>query len=98
MRSTKTTTPTHEIRPILYRPLSSVFNMAARQQARRLTTPELEPFIVATVRPTGRKLGAGAYGSVVEVEIPGASVAAKKLHDSLVQFGSEQQVRMAIEV
>ena len=72
--------------------MSSVVNMAARQQARRLTTPELEPFIVANVRPTGRELGAGAYGSVVEVEIPGASVAAKKLHDGLVQFGSEQQV------
>ena len=64
--------------------------LAARQQlSRRLTTSE---FIVANVHPTGRELGAEAYGSVVEVEIPGASVAAKKLHDGLVQFGSEQQV------
>ena len=58
----------------------------------RLTTPELEPFIVLNVRPTGRELGAGAYGSVVEIEIAGALVAAKKLHDGLVQFGSEEQV------
>ena len=74
--------------------------MATRQNVRigRLTTPELEPFIVANVRPTGRELGAGAYGSVVEVEIPGASVAAKKLHDSLVQFGSAQQVCMVFHV
>ena len=73
--------------------------MATRQNVRvgRLTTPELEPFIVANVRPTGRELGAGAYGSVVEVEIPGASVAAKKLHDGLVQFGSAQQVCIRVD-
>ena len=70
--------------------------MAAGQQ--RLTTPELEPFIVSNVQPTGRELGAGAYGSVVEVKIPGASVAAKKLHDGLVQFGSAQQVCQSREL
>ena len=31
-------------------------------------TPELEQFIVATVELTGRVIGAGAYGSVEEVE------------------------------
>ena len=74
--------------------------MATRQNVRVgcLTTPELEPFIVANVRPTGRELGAGAYGSVVEVEIPGASVAAKKLHDGLVQFGSAQQVCLSVSM
>ncbi len=58
----------------------------------RITAPELEQFIVATVQLTGRVLGAGAYGSVEEVEIPGATVAAKKLHQQLVNLGSPQQV------
>ena len=47
---------------------------------RRVTTPELERLVVANVQLTGVTLGAGAYGSVEEVEIPGARVAAKKLH------------------
>ncbi len=38
----------------------------------RITAPELEQFIVATVQLTGRVLGAGAYGSVEEVETPTA--------------------------
>ncbi len=59
----------------------------------RITAPELDQFIVATVQLTGRILGAGAYGSVEEVEIPGATVAAKKLHQQLVNLGSPQQVR-----
>ncbi len=59
----------------------------------RIIAPELEQFIVATVELTGRVLGAGAYGSVEEVEIPGATVAAKKLHQQLVNLGSPQQVR-----
>ncbi|XP_064388831.1 probable serine/threonine-protein kinase DDB_G0271682 [Halichondria panicea] len=58
----------------------------------RITVPELEQFIVATVELTGRVLGTGAYGSVEEVEIPGATVAAKKLHEQLVNLGSLQQV------
>ena len=33
------------------------------------------------VRLTGRRLGAGAYGSVEEVAIPGALCAAKKIHE-----------------
>ena len=58
----------------------------------RITAPELEQFIVATVHLIGRILGAGAYGSVEEVEIPGATVAAKKLHQQLINLGSTQQV------
>ncbi len=53
---------------------------------------ELEQFIVSTVQLTGRVLGAGAYGSVEEVEIPGATVAAKKLHETLFNLDSPQQV------
>ena len=43
--------------------------------------PELRPFVLSNVRPIGTELGAGAYGSVEEVAIPGAICAAKKIHD-----------------
>lgn len=39
-----------------------------------------------------RVLGAGAYGSVEDVEIPGATAAVKKLHEALVDLGSHQQL------
>ena len=42
---------------------------------------ELMPFLLSNVRLTGTRIGAGAYGSVEEVEIPGAVCAAKKIHD-----------------
>ena len=43
--------------------------------------PQLRPFVLHNVRPTGVRIGAGAYGSVEEVAIPGAICAAKKIHD-----------------
>ena len=43
--------------------------------------PELRPFVLSNVRLTGIKIGAGAYGSVEEVAVPGAICAAKKIHD-----------------
>ena len=43
--------------------------------------PELRPFVLSNVRLTGTRLGAGAYGSVEEVAIPGAICAAKRIHD-----------------
>ncbi len=67
--------------------------MAFNFRDNRITAPELDQFIIGTVQLTGRVLGAGAYGSVEEVEIPGATVAAKKLHQQLVNLGSPQQVR-----
>ena len=45
--------------------------------------PELRPFLLSIVRLTGTRIGAGAYGSVEEVAIPGAICAAKKIHDFL---------------
>ena len=60
--------------------------------ARRVAAPELEQFIVSEVQKSGTVLGASAYGSVEEVEIPGARVAAKKLHTQLIDLGSPQQV------
>ena len=60
----------------------------------RITAPELEQFVVADVQQTQVNLGNGAYGSVEEVEIPGARVAAKKLHTQLIILGSPQQVSL----
>ena len=42
---------------------------------------ELQQFLLPKVRLTGRRLGAGAYGSVEEVVIPGALCAAKKIYE-----------------
>ena len=66
--------------------------MAARDRRNRITATELDHFVVVNVQLTGGTLGAGAYGSVEEVEIPGARVAAKKLHTQLINLGSPQQV------
>ena len=60
--------------------------------AAQVTAPELEQFLCHNIQLTGIVLGAGAYGSVEEVEIPGARVAAKKLHPQLINLGSPQQV------
>ena len=43
--------------------------------------PELRPVLLSNVRLTGTRIGAGAYGSVEEVAIPGAICAAKKIHE-----------------
>ena len=45
--------------------------------------PALEPFVISSVRPTGKILGKGSYGEVLEAKIPGATCAVKKLHDIL---------------
>ena len=66
--------------------------MTARDQRNRVTAPELEQFVVVDVQLTEVSLGTGAYGSVEEVEITGARVAAKKLHTQLINLGSPQQV------
>ena len=58
----------------------------------KVTDPGLEQFVVEGVQVIGKQLGAGDYGSVEEVEIPGARVAAKKLHTQLINLGSPQQV------
>ena len=62
-----------------------------------VTAPELEQFVINNVLLTGVTLGAGAYGSVEEVEIPGARVAAKKLHSQLINLGSPKQVASLID-
>ena len=49
---------------------------------------ELKPFVLSKVRPTDRELGRGAYGSVKEVEIPGALCAAKRIHHDLLHVSN----------
>ena len=68
------------------------YQKMAAQRRNRVTAPELEQLVIDKVQLTGVTLGAGAYGSVEEVEIPGARVAAKKLHSQLINLGSPQQV------
>ena len=88
-----------------YAPFLETLKMAAprpaapvrrRRHKSKITAPQLEQFIVVDVQLTGVSLGAGAYGSVEEVEIPGARVAAKKLHTQLVNLGSPQQVSITL--
>ena len=61
-------------------------------EGRRVEIPDLSSFIVPNVRPTGRELGKGAYGSVEEVEIPGAVCAAKKIHTEFLNIGSREDI------
>ena len=55
-------------------------------------TKVTDPRLVEGVQLTRNQLGNGAYGSGEEVEIPGARVAAKKLHTQLNNLGSPEQV------
>ncbi len=41
------------------------------------------------MRPTGRALGVGSYGSVDEVEVDGLICAGKKIHEVLLNAGAE---------
>ena len=61
-------------------------------EGRRFEIPDLESFVVPNVRPTGRELGRGAYGSVEEVKIPGAVCAAKRIHTEFINIGSCEDI------
>ena len=58
--------------------------MAVRRQVFQ-RNPELQRFVVPEVRPTGKQLGVGSYGSVEELEVNGLMCAGKRLHDALLQ-------------
>ena len=47
--------------------------------------PELQPLILHDVTPTGVTIGAGAFGNIEEVAIPGAVCAAKSIHRFLAE-------------
>ena len=59
-----------------------VFDMAERQQAFHA---ELQRFVLPDVRPTGRQLGVGSYGTVEELEVNGVLSAGKRIHDALLR-------------
>ena len=52
------------------------------------SNPDLQQFLLSEVRLTGKKLGVGSYGSVVELELNGLLCAGKRLHDSLLEQGN----------
>ena len=61
--------------------------MAGRRQAFQ-NNPELQRFVLPGVRPTGRELGVGSYGSVEELEMNGLMCAGKRLHEALLEQGN----------
>ena len=50
--------------------------------------PALQQFVLPEVRPTGRQLGVGSYGSVEELEMNGLVCAGKRIHDALLEQGN----------
>ena len=58
--------------------------MAVRGRAFQ-RNPELQRFILPDVRPKGKQLGVGSYGSVEELEVNGLVCAGKRIHDALLQ-------------
>ena len=65
--------------------------LVANPQIRRTLqeAPKLRPFIIPNVRPTGRSLGGGSYGTVEELEIDGVLCAGKKVYDALIDPENE---------
>ena len=57
--------------------------MAHWQQTFR-NNPELQRFVLDGVRPTGKQLGVGSHGSVMELEVNGLLCAGKRLHKALL--------------
>ena len=56
--------------------------------------PQLRPFILSNVTPTGRKLGEGSYGCVEELEVNGLICAGKRMYETLIDPGNEGADRM----
>ena len=61
--------------------------MAGRRRAFQ-NNRELQSFVLHGVRPTGRQLGVGSYGSVEELEVNGVVCAGKRLHEVLLEQGN----------
>ena len=58
----------------------------------------LQPFVISSLHLSGRILGQGAYGVVLEAEIPGATCAVKKLHDVFQTGDAEWVDDQALEI
>ena len=61
--------------------------MTGRRQAFQ-SNLGLQQFLIPDVRPTGKHLGVGSYGSVEELEMNGSICAGKRLHDALLRQGN----------
>ena len=46
---------------------------------------ELQKFVLHDVRTTGKQLGKGSFGCVVELEVNGTLCAGKRLHNELLE-------------
>ena len=62
--------------------------MEGRWRVQFQNNPELQRFVLPGVRPTGRQLGVGSYGSVEELEVNGVVCAGKRLHEALLEQGN----------
>ena len=58
--------------------------MAGRRQVFQHNL-ELQRFVLPDVRPMGKQLGVGSYGSVEELDVNGLVCAGKRLHDALLE-------------
>ena len=56
--------------------------------------PQLEPFVLPNVTPTGKLLGGGSYGVVQELGVDGLLCAGKKIYDELIDHENEGVQRM----
>ena len=55
---------------------------------------QLSEIEIFDVKETGRELGRGSYGVVLEVDVNGLICAAKKLHDILLEQDRQARARM----
>lgn len=49
----------------------------------------LRPYVLPDVEVTGKVLGRGAYGEVIELKLHGARVAGKKIHKIFFESGND---------
>ena len=56
--------------------------------------PQLRPYVLSDVKPTGVKMGEGSYGCVEELVFSGTICAGKRMFDTLVDAGNEGADRM----
>ena len=71
--------------------------VASREYIRKALqgAPQLRSFVIPNARWTGRQLGGGSYGTVMELEVDGLICAGKILYDTLIDpdnLGAQRMV------
>ena len=66
---------------------SESLKMATTEQS------DLKELVLSDVRFTGKELGRGAYGSVVEVKVSGDTYAAKRIHANFFKIGNSDDIK-----